>query len=323
VDFAIPGCEIRVAAGEYQLAETLTIENGVRAVGPGAKPEDVPLRPTAQHIRLLYVNDPGAWVEGVSLEGAYVGWEYGSALFVNGLGGTVSNCVIRGNETRNDGHGSIVYLVNSKSLLTHCVVTNNTIKRTYHGAWHHSVVYAEGGRVDNCLVAGNKVVVASGDPPMQITGVMDLRAGAVVRNCTIAGNQTSGGLGVIYFSNAAAVVVTNCVIAGNVHDEPGGFIPPLYSGVNRVFASTVDETGVPLNPGCEVADAGAIFKNFTAGDYRLKSGSPAVNFGPRVTEGEVATAGVDLDGNPRIFGERLDNGCYELQHAAGTLFMVR
>jgi len=32
---------------------------------------------------------------------------------------------------------------------------------------------------------------------------------------------------------------------------------------------------------------------------------------------------VDLDGKPRIFGDRMDNGCYELPFLPGTLFIIK
>lgn len=62
-----------------------------------------------------------------------------------------------------------------------------------------------------------------------------------------------------------------------------------------------------------------LFKNQARGDYRIKSGSPAQNAG---TNQDWMVGAVDLEGNPRQKGRRVDIGCYECQ-LAGFALIVR
>jgi len=95
-----------------------------------------------------------------------------------------------------------------------------------------------------------------------------------------------------------------------------------WVGNTNLFDTCLTDTPAP-NATCLNAQAGDVFKDFGAQNYRLKPGSPAINKGPRVGPGAVATAGVDLDGKPRIIGSRIDLGCYEFPFLPGTLLLVR
>ena len=154
--------------------------------------------------------------------------------------------------------------------------------------------------------------------------------GGIVSNCTVTANS-SGNFGGISAVQSGCIVV-NTIIAGNTSTSPSAFFneakPEAASwGVGgtanvSMFVNCLVDAAAP-NETCDTADAGDIFKSFANNDYHLKQGSPAVNAGPRVSQQEADAAGIDLDGNPRIFGLRMDIGCYELQHAGGTLLMVR
>ena len=76
------------------------------------------------------------------------------------------------------------------------------------------------------------------------------------------------------------------------------------------------------NTSCRVQPADDIFKDYAMKNYRLGPGSFAINAGPRLEPHEIAAAGVDLDGRPRVIESRMDHGCYE-SLVRGTLLMVR
>jgi len=130
----------------------------------------------------------------------------------------------------------------------------------------------------------------------------------------------------VFHNQTSAMRATRCVIAGNTSIHGGK--PPLYSlggpgSGNNVTECALDDVyeldGVP---NCRYAEPEKMFKKFAAGDYRLGPASPAINAGPLLSPQEIAAAGVDLDGKPRVVGTRMDHGCYE-SPVRGTLFLIR
>ena len=69
------------------------------------------------------------------------------------------------------------------------------------------------------------------------------------------------------------------------------------------------------------ATAFSTFKNFVGGDFQIESKSPAANKG--TTSGLTLLPSVDLAGNPRVFGRKIDVGCYECQSEIGTTISFR
>jgi len=330
VNYAVNGCEIVIREGDYPIASQVSIQKRLRVRGETGNPGDVVLRRQSGDTRVMVVNHPDAWVEGVALQDGLN--MNGANLYMDVRGGTVSNCVLRGGYAEWNT-GSAAYLNSASALLTHCVVTNNEAV----SGRGYSIIRLYAGNIENCLVADNRLR----NPERNSTAVVGLSAGNV-RNCTFTRNQVAargtggetvgGGIFTYIHGNG---FVENCVVAGNIN-AVNGSAGPLWEvglwgnpGFNRVTNCTVDiedpnpSAPVHVHPSNNYGAAEDVFKNYAEGDYRLKTGSPAVNVGPRVTEGEAATAGVDLDGNPRIFGLRQDNGCYELQHAPGTLLLVK
>jgi len=244
-------------------------------------------------------------------------------VFFDSNGGTVSNCVIRANRVEGNSTAS-AYLNSSAALLTHCRITGNIIEEGMNGQGvyvhsEHAVLRVDAGRVENCLVDGNRITNLGG---RNNTAILEVRGG-VVRNCTVADNDT-GSRGIVYTPFAAGSVL-HCVLAGNtnlVNATPG----PLWSGGNlRVTESTVDavfQTALE-NAGnftCRFGTPDEIFKDFAKRDYRLGPGSPAINAGPKVNPLDYPA--FDLAARPRVLGGKIDHGCFEA-NAPGTLFMVR
>ncbi len=66
-------------------------------------------------------------------------------------------------------------------------------------------------------------------------------------------------------------------------------------------------------------DAEPRFRDHDGGDFRLRADSPCLNKG--LNQPWMAEA-TDLVGARRIFGQRVDPGCYECQATAASIIMV-
>ena len=76
---------------------------------------------------------------------------------------------------------------------------------------------------------------------------------------------------------------------------------------------------VPFNQYCTVGKADDIFENFVAGDFIPKLGGLLYNKG----NSPSVLPAVDLAGNPRVFGRKIDIGCYECQSEIGMTISFR
>jgi PKD repeat protein len=323
---AVDGCEIFVAAGYYPLTWNIYVDKALRIHGQTGDPGDVVLRRAADNIPpLLWLHNKDAWVDGMTFHGGWINFVWndrtGANVFIDTFGGTVSNCVLRNACLDYGDPGSAVNMSTQCALVTHCVITNNsTHSRPIWGVRDRSILYIEEGRLENCLVAGNTYTTESDNPVIADMAVMEVRSGKV-RNCTFVNNKFSPR-GLVYLPWGSTV--ENCIFAGNVERDTLDPSPICsgFAGVESCFNMCTTDGASALNNTCNTGTADSIFKEYLARDYHLKLGSPAVNQGPRNPNPATLPA-VDLDGNPRLFGGRVDNGCYELQIAGGTLLIVK
>ena len=137
-------------------------------------------------------------------------------------------------------------------------------------------------------------------------------------NCTSPYTEAAGVAGILISSDTGRAV--NCVSVANV-DSNGtvrAFIASQVSrAVNCAFDAIEGEAAIPdgmVNP--VVGAAESFFKDYANGDYTPASGGPLYNAGANY-EG---MASVDLAGNPRKVGRKVDIGCYE---AGSSAFVIR
>ena len=333
VDYAADGCTILIREGRYEQpanhnGSVLNVTKALRVQSEFDDPATVTITTGKNGIhagRALRLQNADAWVSGLTLSG---GWSDASAdgkgVYIEAPGGTVSNCVITANEAGGNSTGAGAFLNSPGALLTHCRITGNHIEEGMNGQGvythsAHAVLYMTAGRVENCLVAGNRITNLGG---RDNTSILELRGGTV-RNCTFADNDT-GSRGLVHAPYAAGSVI-HCVLAGNTN-LVNGARGPLWSGGNlRVTECTVDavfQTALETagNYTCRFGTPDMIFKNYAGKDYRLSSGSPAINAGPRVDPADYPA--IDFYGRPRVLGGKIDHGCHEA-NVPGTLFLVR
>jgi len=323
------GTLIILSNGLHTVSAQLLLDKAVTLRGLTGKPEDVTvLRDSGfNNVQLntfFVLNHAGARLESVFVHGNNL--VRGNSVNINilGSGGTVTNCVIAmGNSGSWNGNPGGVRLGSPQALVTHCVITNNVQEFT-NSEHLGGGVRMNAGRLENSLIADNRSGGADNGGQSNSGGVSV--EGGTVLNCTIVGNSASGHatnptvFGGIRVSGGGLVL--NSIIAGNSitlpGNNPGGM---AWGGTASLFQNCLMDVEPPVTGLWLTANADDVFKAYAAQNYRLKQGSPAVNAGPATDPSTVAAT--DLDGLPRVYGSRIDLGCYELQTSSATLFMVR
>ena len=134
----------------------------------------------------------------------------------------------------------------------------------------------------NCIFLDNKTGVACNSGASRFV------------NCTFLGNTSSYGYGAVYSSNNVELV--NCVLWGNTPRQINGTATISYSCVQGGYAG---EGNISTDP--RLTRLG-----------RLTSGSPCVDAG-----GAAAAPRIDIDGEPRPFGQGVDLGADEFVDTDG------
>ena len=316
ISLATDGATIHVAPGRYTISTPLSLTKAVELVGDDGDPSRVVVSNTANvawgntNHRCILVNHANARVSGMTFEN---GKDYGNGgnVRIDTNGGIVTNCILSGGFTRegNDSAGANV-AITGPGLVTHCRIL---------GGDRVSSVYLEhaNARIENCLVEGFKGATVSTQPTVGCAGILVNKGAAVnctVADCTSPYTTDSGFAGILVWANGVA---TNCVSVSNV-DSNGtvrAFAPSQVSRTSHcAFDAIAGETTIPEGmPNAVIGTAASFFKDYANGDY-----TPA---GPLVNKGAnyEGMASVDLAGNPRKVGSKIDIGCYE---ASSSAFMI-
>ncbi len=224
----------------------------------------------------------------------------------------------------------MAYGVNA--LFTHCVFRGYCrISTGDNPAGGVAIKLAKTSRLENSIITNITTTTDRGNGH-----VVAAQSGSSVVNCTIAAcvmpNPTSTGLNVDGTSAA-----TNCVVYGVVATVPQyEYIDNLdgsvttnqleslhpaapWSGTAANFVNCATDGAEAINKTCVLLDDSAeVFTDCTRGDYTPKTGGPLVGKGANY-EG---MASVDLAGNPRKIGSKIDIGCYE-GDGLGMIILVR
>ncbi len=342
---APPGATIRIADGVYLpdptgLADsryaTFVLPGGVILRGGHAgcgAPDPDHRDPVAQPTVLsgdLNGDDPTGHLD----DNVY------TVVTAESLPGTVilDGLTIRAGHGVGDGLGGGIRSLASTLYLITCTLQSN---RTWRGGG----IYAEGGDLE-CHLCRFVANTATGEGG----AIFHATTRLVLDNCLFAVNVATSDGGAI-FSDLASVQVTNCSLGGNTSGSRGGAIYD-YVGVetsvgNSILWGNTDSNGsgeqsqLFINPSnflqvdhtCVQGWTGAfggvdnhgedpLLAEPAAGDLHLSTGSPCIDAG----DNGLVFIQVDLDGNPRIAGGTVDQGCYEFPvptGVAGTMLQGR
>ena len=321
VAIAPDGTTIHVAPGIYTLedsVEPIAVTNAIRIVGEGKTPEDVIVRRIKRasnahkYCALFHINNKDAFVANLVMHHGSTTQPTGDttagSAWIGSNGGCISNCVVR------DGYASHPYdrtagiLIMGPGLVTHCIITNNTCSSGIEpDSWGTDVAAAvvmkgEGSRLENCLVLNNR---GSATGTKDRLSTIYAKSSSSIVNCTVISNRARNCAGI--YANGTGVTVKNCVMAGNF-DVGNTTTNPNWMGTGNFVACATDDA-TPINSSCYTGTLAKFFRDYDHGDYRPNAtGSrPLVNRGVTY-EGMAA---VDLGGNKRLIGSKIDIGCYE------------
>jgi hypothetical protein len=340
VNSAIDGDTVLIEDGSYMLNEMLIITQAIKLSGVHGAACTV--LDAGGCRRCMYISNTAAVVEDISITGG--GGDGNGAGILIESGGTLCHCIIR-NNTCTNGYGA-VYL-NSGGTLFDCTVVSNAVSASGGGVY----CYRWGSSATNCIIAYNTAgmdgggaccfgagsvlhnCVLRGNTAERKGGGVYIEAGGTVRNCLLYGNYVNandGGGGAYVVSGS----IESCTIARNES------VSGDAAGVYFVDPSTLRNTIAYLNDGADweheyqfwsshcllenccfdslpsgdhIVTTNTItgdpcFLNYGLNDYRLTIESPCINSGSNHNWMAVA---LDMDGQLRIFDERVDIGADE------------
>ena len=307
-------CTVHVAPGLYPFQSELSIEGAIRIIGEGDTVSSVVVSNAQasgnsyQHQRLFVINHAEALVANLTMQkGEGYGDQDGGNFYIGSAGGMVSNCFVEAGYARDNAQAAGARL--DAGVVTHTVFRGN---RSNSGSvnWEGNragVLQLNGSaRAEDCLFDQNNQNKA--------VTLINLGGSSVMRNCTIV----DSGLSVTndYCKEwsalriASGATVQNVVIAGVTNTVDGSAVLPtgtVAKFANGAVDGDISELAFP--EGTITGTASSFFKDYANGDYTPKTDGPLVNKGANY-EG---MASVDLAGNPRKVGSKIDIGCYELR----------
>jgi len=249
---------------------------------------------------------------------------------------TFNNCIWRNNTGINGGGISVSSEFSTKDVkFSNCEFTNNKARA---GAQFDFATYGKNQNIEmlSCLVANNQVVRIDGKSGVTGHGgrVQTYNGGQLtvgIANTTWAKNSdTSTVLAAEKvllaahkrFGNGIGVMfLENCIFSDNKNDEKNLSYPPVpnnsrinISTSNCLFedSTSLSNTITKLN----TIQGNAKFEDVVNDNFRLAAGSPAIDKGS--TNG-LNLPSQDLIGNQRVFGNKIDLGCYEFGGASAHI----
>ncbi len=254
---------------------------------------------------------------------------------------TVTDCSFVDNSAPNASTGGLyVSSGGSDTLIQNCLFQGNS-------AWRGGALVVDGGAsplIDNCRFLDNTADTSVPEPPYPaLAGAVLLVGGSPeLRDCTFAGNTTSGLGGGLVVALTDDVALSNCTFSMNSAGDLGGGVYAVQSATltvaNGVFWGNTDTAGANTDETAQVYDdpiygandvsvtyscvqdddagdgyvypgVGNIDDDPQLDDLRLMTASPCINTGDPDFAAEPGET--DLDGHSRVLCGRVDMGAYE------------
>ena len=329
----VDGQRLFLAEGTFPITKTTSINAGVEVIGAG---RDATILQLGTQNVTFDVSHIYASLSGVTIRGAYSSGGRHTITIQRGVlrDSRVTQCGIYGAT-----YGYAPLFIDNGGLVERCVIDNNTNKTTVGlNTWVYTragAVLVKNGKLRNCLVHHN---YASGSDGTVYIGANNGGDG-LVENCTIVDNLNAGttleAVALLIGNNG---YVRNTIVARNsspnwtsthtdsVANQTPAASPPNWAVRNDAASWTSRATYNCWGESAETygsycADGAKIsFINPAGGNWRIGVNSSCRDAG--LNDTWMATA-IDLAGNPRIFHDTVDLGCYENQSRPTTVIMLR
>jgi hypothetical protein len=289
----------------------------------------------------IYTRNASFTLNNVTISDNHAAYQGGGMLNWQSSSPVLTNVTISRNTVSNsNGMGGGMLNYDASPKLTNVTISENTVSGSggMGGGIYNKYSYSA---LTNVTISGNSVSSGDGGGIYNFSGVSTLT------NVAIFGNVANSGGGIYNTDSSIGPYLTNVTIAGNfaiLNSSSGGIYNhngsnPLIRNsiiwgnlagtitdgiVDNSSTSTVENSDVQgwsggtgnLSVSPDFAGLVSATSNpTTSGNYRLNSGSPAINVGSDsyYVSGEypdLSHIDTDLDGNPRIINN-IDMGAYE------------
>jgi hypothetical protein len=334
----VEGQILHLAAGTYPIASSASIDYGATVIGAG---RDVTIFDLGQHDYSIKVNHIRASMTGVTVFGGKT-----KTHCLKVTGGTLTDARVTGcwiqNATANDTTSSHAPLWVSGGIADRIIIDHNTNTTSTARAptWIYpnvsGVALNGGGTLRNSLVCHNYSDALSCDGTVMVGS--HISGGGTVLNCTVADNVNAGNTSecVAILANNSSTI-RNTIVARNSSPNWTDTTRPHasqnypcvssapnwarrsdasgYSASYNCWGESAEVYGTPCADGTKIS-----FLNPANGNWRTGVTSSCRDAG--LNETWMANA-IDLAGNPRIFHDIVDIGCYENQSMPHTILMLR
>jgi hypothetical protein len=231
---------------------------------------------------------------------------------------SISNCVITANSAYVFGGGIACENSNIQPKITGCTITANSAQVGGGGIY----ITGSSPAIENCVISGNYAPRGG--------AIYSHNAGQpTIANCTLSANASSQSGGGIYCYNSSNLDITNCILwsntaasASEVMVAAGAptYVQISYCDILGITENVVCDSASTVNWGQGNINLDPLFTSlgsldalrvYTQGDYHLLASSPCIDAGDPAFVAAPDT--VDIDGNPRISGAKVDMGADEFQ----------
>jgi hypothetical protein len=220
----------------------------------------------------------------------------GGGIYGNGTVATISNCIITGNRASLDEYVYGGGLSHCDGKISNCIITGNLAEADEY-VYGGGLAFCD-GTIINCTITGNTAPGGGGL----------YRCDAEIRNCIVASNKNGG----LYKCDG---MIKNCTITGNTYSGLSvcdGMINNciIWDGIYNCSANITYSDVAGGWSGVGNIDEDPLFVDAAGGDYHLRWDSPCVDAGDPDFIPEPGE--VDIDGEPRVIGGRVDMGADEV-----------